>query len=93
MCLSIIIRANLPDLEVSKGKNFYEEYLVEQSLLCPDAKLIAVKIYNDGELAKKLLEKLIEHYLPSAEKISETEVMLFLHRKNDFNEKDVFLFF
>ena len=81
-------RNKLPDLKTGKGQ-FYDEYKVEPSSLCPAAELIPIKIYNDGELTMSLLEKLIEGYLPTEKEVKDCQVMLFLHRNNDFNENDV----
>lgn len=78
----------MPDISQGKG-HFYDEYSVETSLLCPDAHLVAIRIYKDGELTEELLAKIIESYLPSEEEANAYQVMLFLHRNNDFDESDV----
>lgn len=81
----------LPDLVTGKGQ-FYDEFQVEKSLLCPDALLVAVRIYKDGDQTMQILEQLIEKYLPKEAEAEDCQVMLFLHRNNDFKEEDVTFF-
>lgn len=81
----------LPDFATGKGQ-YYDEYQVEKSLLCPEALLVAARIYKDGEQTMQILEQLIEHYLPNETEADECQVMLFLHRNNDFKENDVTFF-
>ncbi len=81
----------LPDLKTGRGQ-FYEVYRVDPSLLCPDAHLVAIRIYKDGEQTMALLEQLIESHLPIKTEADDCQVMLFLHRNNDFNENDITYF-
>ncbi|HMQ46723.1 MAG TPA: hypothetical protein PKA00_07910 [Saprospiraceae bacterium] len=66
-----------------KGK-FYEEYQVEKSSLCPDALLVATSIYKVNGQTERLLHALIQQYAKP-----ENRVMLFLHRSNNYEDKDV----
>ena len=67
----------------SIDSKFYREYLAEQSRLCPDAKIVASYIYNTSETLP-LLVALLNYYATN-----EAEVMVFLHRGDNYNEEEV----
>lgn len=70
---------------ITDGKDhIYKEYPVQHSDLCPDATVVATAIYNVNENTNRLLDSLIEAYAQG-----NNEVMLFLHRSNDFEALDV----
>lgn len=69
--------------EEGKGV-FFKEYAVEYSEICPDAYIVATPIYNANENTRRLLDALIEQYIRN-----NNEVMLFLHRSNDYEQIDV----
>jgi hypothetical protein len=70
---------------VEEGRGvFFKEYAVEYSEMCPDACIVATPIYNVNENTRRLLDALLEQYACDG-----NEVMLFLHRSNDYEQQDV----
>ena len=71
--------------DVNKGHDkFFKEYKVEPSILCHDASVVAVTIYNSGNLTRQLLHALIESYAKP-----ENELVVLLHRSDFYKEEDV----
>ena len=73
----------------TKGEGlYYQEYPVAASELCPNATLIAASIYQseENEQSTQLLDALISHYTDQHE---DFQFMLFLHRGNNYSEKDI----
>ncbi|MCC6460513.1 MAG: hypothetical protein IT260_08585 [Saprospiraceae bacterium] len=69
------------------GKDhIYKEYPVQYSDLCPDAVVVATAIYKveENEDIDRLLDSLIDGYAQGS-----NEVMLLLHRSNNYEAKDV----
>jgi len=71
-------------IEQLEGR-YYKEYPVEPSELCKNAKVVTTAIYNeDKTLSKPLFHKIIDHHTNEG-----SQVMVFLHRTNHYEEEDV----
>ena len=71
--------------QIERGQGvYYQEFPVEYSELCPDAKFVQASIYKDDTNTERLFFALLEHYISP-----ESEVLLFLHRAHFYTDEDV----
>lgn len=75
--------AFLEDLNTGRGR-FFEEFSVQPSDYCPNAMVVAISIYNDGDDTQQLLFKLLDQYIQPKH-----QVLLLMHRPNAYHEEDL----